>query len=120
MARKNQKAVLEAIQGSGGIVNTVAKRLGVDWHTAKKYVHKWAATKEAMDAELETVKDMAESKIYASIKDGNTQDAKWFLARKAKDRGYADKLEVEGKNETVITVFEIPDNGRLTEDGKKK
>lgn len=120
MAKANQKAVIEAIKGSGGVMSTIAKRLDISWYTAQKYVSKWASTKEAFEEELETMKDMAESKIYASIQSGNTQDAKWFLSRKAKDRGYADKLELEAKNETVITVFEIPDNGRLTEDGKKK
>ncbi len=119
MAKANQKAVLEAIEGSGGVVSTIARRLDVSWYTADRYVKKWTKTREAFEAELEKIKDMAESAIMRSIKEGNTQDAKWFLARKAKDRGYADKLEVEGKNETVITVFEIPDNGRLTEEVKK-
>ena len=115
MARKTQKAVLEAIKGSGGIMSAIARRLDVTWYTAKKYVEKWQATREALLAEMESVKDIAESTLIKSIQSGNTQDAKWYLSKKAKDRGFADRIEVEGRNETVITVFEIPDNGRLTE-----
>ena len=101
-------------------MSTIAKRLELSWRTAQKYVEKWPATQAALEEEKEAVSDLAESAIIKSIQNGNTQDAKWYLSKKAKDRGFADRIEVEGRNETVITVFEIPDNGRLTEsaDGK--
>ena len=87
--------VLEAIRGSGGIVNTVAKRLDCDWHTAKKYINEWDETRAAFDDEREAILDMAEGVIYQSVKEGNSQDAKWILATLGKNRGFSEKHEIE-------------------------
>ena len=90
-----QADVLEAIKGSGAIVSTIAKRLGCKWITAKRYVEKWEATKQAYLDEQETILDMAESKLYESIQTGNTQDAKWLLSTKGKARGFSERREYE-------------------------
>jgi len=91
-----QKDVLEAIKGSGSVTNTIAKRLGVTWHTAKRYINKWEATKRAFEDEEQTILDQAESAIYQSIQNGNTQDAKWLLATKGKNRGFSERHEITG------------------------
>lgn len=77
---------INAMPGSGGIIATIAKRVGCDWHTAKKYITEYATVKIAYEAECETIDDMAESTIIKSIQDGNTQDAKWWLARKRREK----------------------------------
>ena len=87
--------LLEAIQGSGAIVNTIAKRLSCEWITAKKYIEMWPETQQAYSDEEETVLDMCESAIYKSVQDGNTQDAKWVLSTKGKRRGFSEKHEIE-------------------------
>ena len=87
--------VLEAIKDSGGIVNTIARRLDCVWITAKRYTEKWAETRQALADEQETVLDMAESTLYQSIRDGDTQDAKWLLARKGKHRGFNERHEID-------------------------
>lgn len=45
-----------------------------------------------MGDETELVKDLAESTLITSIKQGDTISAKWYLSKKAKDRGYGDEL----------------------------
>ena len=99
-----QEIVLEAIKGSGSIVSTVARRLGCEWITAKRYIEKWEVTKRAMLDEEETILDMAESTIFASIKDGNSQDAKWILSTKGKRRGYSERHEITGADGTDINI----------------
>lgn len=103
-----KEIVLEAIKGSAAIVTTVAKRLGCQWVTAKSYIDKWEETRRALQDEAETVLDMAESKLFESIKGGNTQDGKWLLSRKAKDRGYADNLELAGENGGALKIQIVP------------
>ena len=91
----NKETVLEAIKGSGGIVSTVSKRLDCAWHTANKYIHEWDETKAAFEDEREAILDMAEGVIYQSIKEGNSQDAKWILSTLGKKRGFSEKVELE-------------------------
>ena len=98
------EAVVEAIRGSGGIINTIAKRLDCDWHTAKKYINKWDKTIAAFDDEREAILDMAEGVIYKSVKEGNSQDAKWILATLGKNRGFSEKHEVEHSGSTTQQV----------------
>lgn len=86
-----EKKVLAAIKGSGGIITTIANRLGSDWHTAKKLSMQWDTTRTAYKDERETILDMSESSVLKSIKEGNTQDAKWLLSTLGKDRGFGDR-----------------------------
>ena len=110
-----EKKVLAAIKGSGGIVTTIANRLGSDWHTAKKLTQKWETTKQAIIDERETILDMSESTVLKSIKEGNTQDAKWLLSSLAKDRGYgADGVKV-GEDRTIKLVLDWGNNDAKSE-----
>lgn len=89
--------MLKAIHGSGGIVSMIANRLGCEWHTAKKYIEMWEETKQAYNDELEKFKDICESTVLKSVQEGDVQTAKWVLSHRARDRGYGDKIEVDGK-----------------------
>lgn len=101
-----EKKVLAAIKGSGGIITTISNRLGSDWHTAKKLTQKWESTRDAYRDERETILDMSESAILKSIKDGNTQDAKWLLSSLGADRGFG-KEQGTDKDETIARLTEI-------------
>ena len=87
MAGKDQYRAsdfIKAIPGSGGIITTIAKRVGCNWHTAKKYIEDYPTVQQAYEDECEEVNDLVVSVILKSIKDGNTQDAKWWASRKRK------------------------------------
>lgn len=103
MARRvcNKKAVLEAVQDSGGIMSTIARRLGVDWKTADNWVKRFDETKQALINEKETILDDAEGVILDRIKQGDDQSAKWYLSKIGKLRGYGDSLELEGGIQVV-------------------
>ncbi len=98
-----RKQVLTAIKGSGAIMSTVARRLDCEWTTAKRYVNKWEKTRIAFESEDNTVLDLAESVLYQSIKDGNTQDAKWLLAKRRRNK-YADRQEIEHDGGVTIQM----------------
>ena len=83
------------IPGSGGIISTIAARVGCDWTTARNHIDRSPRLTKLYENECESMLDMAESTLINSIKDGDTSDAKWYLARKGKARGYADKQELE-------------------------
>ena len=88
---------LEAIPGTGGIVSAIARKVGCDWNTAKKYIDQYPTVRAAYDAECEAMLDLAESTVLKNIKDGDTQDAKWYLTKKGKRRGYGDTVALTGE-----------------------
>jgi hypothetical protein len=87
---------IAAIPGTGGIVSVIARKVGCDWHTADKWVRTKPTVKKAYDDECEAVLDMAEGVLMKGIKEGDTADAKWYLTRKGKQRGYAERQEITG------------------------
>ena len=107
MSRKSKKAIIEAIKDSGGIMSTIARRLGVTWHTADSWVKQYDETKQALQDERETILDLAESTLFRNIKDGNSQDAKWLLSTMGKNRGYNERQEITGVDGGPIDVNAI-------------
>ena len=88
---------INAIPGSGGIISTIARRVGCAWHTAKKYCTEYATVRRAYEGECEKLKDAAESVVVkAIIEENDVSVAKWYLTMKAKDRGYAPRQEISG------------------------
>ena len=113
----DRQEVLDAIEGSGGIVSAIASKLDCTWHTAQSYVLKWQSTKQAFENESERLLDQAESLIERNITLGlriqqetrqpvDSGDAKWVLSRKGKGRGYADKSEIEMTGDHPI-IFKV-------------
>ncbi len=90
-----KQEIKQAIEGSGGIVSAIAKKLGCEWHTAEKYVNKYRETKEALSGEFERTLDLAESKLIANIKEGRETSLIFFLKTRGKKRGYIETLQTE-------------------------
>ncbi len=116
MSKGNQftaEQVIEAIKASGGIVTTVARKMGCDWHTARKYIDNYPTIGQAYKDECESVLDMCESALFTNIKSGDTQDAKWFLSKRGKHRGYGDQVDVTSGGQPLVvkgyTVLANPD-----------
>ena len=89
---------IAAIVDSGGIISTIAKRVGCSWHWAKRFIDNHPSLLEAYNDETEKVLDVAESVLIKSIQNGDTQDAKWLLSKKGKKRGYIDSIDLSIRN----------------------
>ena len=86
--------IKKAIEDSGGQYQTIAERLGCEWHTAKTYVEKDEETKKAYENETESVLDLAESKLIENIKDNDNTAIIFYLKTKGKKRGYIERSEL--------------------------
>ena len=107
MGKNNHYGVqvfIDAIPGSGGIISTIAKRVGCAWHTAKKYCTEYATVAKVYQDECEAITDLAESTVLKSIQEGDVSVAKWYLTMKAKDRGYAPRQEITGADGGPLIV----------------
>ncbi len=90
--------LLKAIRGSGGILSEIARRCGVHTSTVTDALRRkgWEAVEALRLAELESTADLAEAVIIETFerREANpalaSQNARWFLSRKARDRGYGD------------------------------
>jgi len=80
MAYKAQQFI-KAIPGTGGVITALAKAVGCDWHTAKKYIEDHATVKQAWENERNAVTDRARYNVVNSIiQDKDLQTSKWWLA----------------------------------------
>ena len=115
---------IKAIPGSGGIISTIAGRVGCDWGTVRKWIDKYPTVKAAYDSECETIGDLAESVIMRNIQlaqkaqtnaDGpvDSADAKWYLSRVRRGK-FATKTETDltsgGESITFIVKKRDDDN----------
>ena len=89
MSKKTDNAILEAIKDSGGIMSSIARKLGVTWHTADSWIRESGELMEALKDEKETILDMAEATLLKKIKEGDEQSAKWYLSKIGKQIGRA-------------------------------
>ena len=109
MSRANYTAAqfIGAIPGSGGIITTIAKRVGCAWNTADKYIKQYATVAQAYADECAKVLDAAESVIVGDIVENKeVQTAKWYLTMKGSGRGYLQKQshEITGQDGDPIVV----------------
>lgn len=104
MAGKDQYKAQEfitVIPGTGGVIDTIAKRVGCDWHTAKKYIEDHPTVKQAYENEKSRVDDAARSVVISNIvTDKNVDTAKWWLRVKLPDE-FAPTQKVDAKTEVT-------------------
>ena len=68
--------------GTGGIISTIAERVGCAWHTAKKYIETHPTVKQAYENEKRKVDDKAVSNVYGAIAKGDLDTSKWWIRMK--------------------------------------
>jgi len=103
------KQFLDAIPKSAGIISTIAKRIGCDWHTAKKYIVNYPTIQQAYQDECETVTDLAEAKLIEAIQGSDLSAIKYYLSTKGKHRGYVERQEVTGADGGKLLVEYVND-----------
>jgi len=100
------KQIIEAIQGTGGLLAMIAKKLQVTRQTIHNYVKdkKNDDIRAALEQERETILDVAEGELIKKIKSGEEWACKFTLARLGKHRGYTEKVETEQANDVNIIL----------------
>ena len=93
---------LKAIDGSGGFVTEIARRLGCNRSTVYAYKKRFPAVAKAIDDEKEMILDTAESALLTQIGKGNIAAIIFFLKTQGRSRGYNERqhLDISGSVET--------------------
>ena len=101
---------IDAIPGTGGVVDTIARRVGCNWHTAKRYIDEYSTVREAYLDEKHKVDDAAKSIVIADIvKNKNVDTAKWWLRVKLPDE-FAPKEKRDVDEVSEVTIHIVEDN----------
>ena len=106
----SKQQLMQAIEGSGGIVSEVARRLNCDWNTAKKYIDLREDTRQAFQAESEIMLDQVERCAYDVALSGDGPMVRYILSTKGKGRGWSEDIiaDVKAKGDPVIQLV-FPD-----------
>lgn len=105
MIRITEEELIEHIKGSGGIIKTIANRMGCAWNTAQSHIEKSEKAKEAYSNELETVLDNVESKALELIDKGSEGMIKYYLSTKGKRRGFTERQEIEHSGNLPLQII---------------
>ena len=103
MATSAQDAI-KAIRAANGFVSHAAAALGISRTQLYNIINRHPTVKEALDDSREAMKDFAESKLFANIKDGKEASIFFYLKTQAKERGYVERQEVTGANTEPVKI----------------
>ena len=88
-------AMLTALENSLGIVTTACKEVGVSRESHYRWMREDASYKESVESVADIGIDVAESKLYELIKQGNVTSVIFYLKTKGRKRGYSEHHELE-------------------------
>lgn len=111
MAKVTQVQIIKALQETGGIVTQAAEKLGLSSpNSLRKRINRSEKLLSVIVEIREQTKDLAELNIFKSMKEGDKQTSIWYLNSQGRDRGYGNKVEIEGK----VSVQMAPDLSNLS------
>ena len=119
-----QEQVAKALRETGGIISEAAKVLGLASSTSLRTRIKNNKTLSALLDEIrEDTKDLAEGNILKAMKDGDKTVSQWYLNSLGRDRGYGNKVEIDGKvrveKEVDLSGLSLEELKQLEEIAKK-
>lgn len=94
----NTQQFIDKIPGTGGIISTIAERVGCAWHTAKKYIDTHPTVNQAYQNEKRRVDDKAVSNVFMSIAGGDLETSKWWIKMKMGDEFHTTEHQIVSVN----------------------
>lgn len=88
-----QKAMLQALEKSLGVVTSACKMLGTDRTSHYRWLKESEAYRVAFEEIDNVTLDFAESALHKQINDGSTAATIFLLKTRGKKRGYIEKTE---------------------------
>ena len=83
----------QAIRDANGMVSVAARRLGCSRRSIYNARDRHAKVREALEDTRERTTDMAESKLYQLINEGNPTAIIFYLKCQARERGYIERQD---------------------------
>lgn len=101
--------IIKAIEGSGGFIGKIAKKIGCERKAIVRAYKRWPELEEMIYNEREAFKDEAEGILERGIRKGNKTLLIFYLKTQCRERGYIEKLDVEQTHKGSINlIMNIP------------
>ena len=95
----------DAIPESGGSISAIARKIGCDWHTARRYIERHATLRQAFEDEENRITDLALEALTGNLESKNDIAlAKWWLRYRHVDFMPAQRIEHTGADKGPINV----------------
>lgn len=112
---KSKDDFLKVFEKALGNVSVACTNFGIDRVTFYNWYNADEQFRTACDAVKEKRKDFIESALDKRIQAGDTTAIIFAAKTQCKDRGYTEKIEFEGKQQTEISVAKV-NVGKLPDD----
>jgi transposase-like protein len=120
--RLTSQRIIDALGHTKGMVSLAARRLGCARSTIYDWAEKHPEIKDAIEAERETMTDLAEISLFKQVQDGQGWAVQFYLRTQGKNRGYGDQVNVQHsgdkdnpirtENRTEVTLVNADDFNR--------
>lgn len=96
--------VIAALQESRGYISKAGSILGVTPQTVYNYRKRWRSVEEAWQTIREERHDFVENALHKQIAEGNITAIIFYLKTQARQRGYIERTDHDGKIDSEITI----------------
>jgi hypothetical protein len=114
MAQNKKEKLLKALQETQGLIYHACKKAGnISRSTYYRYMREDEEFAQAVEDIKEAQIDYVEGQLIKNISNGRETSIIFYLKSKARDRGYAEKLDITsgGKSLTELKI-EVIDTGK--------
>jgi hypothetical protein len=113
--------VAKALLQARGVLSDAAELLATSYRTTcsrqtlYNALDRWPDLRDLRHDVAEEIRDMAEGKLFDAIRDGEPWAVRYFLSKRAADRGYGKTAHIEhgGAIEKAVTQVHILDPANL-------
>lgn len=109
--RPSKETIIEAMKDSGGIITTIAEKLGYCRQSVTKWISEDEELQKALDNSINIIGDKLERNAFDMAMDGSERMNMFLLKTKFKDRGYTETMETKDVSDKprVIQVLNEKD-----------
>jgi len=114
MAQNKKEKLLKALQETQGLIYHACKKAGnISRSTYYRYMREDEEFAQAVEDIKEAQIDYVEGQLIKNISDGRETSIIFYLKSKARDRGYAEKVDITSGGKTLTELkIEVIDTGR--------
>jgi hypothetical protein len=102
--KPSNKLIIEALNKTGGNLSATAILLGATRQSVYNWLNANKELKAAREQSLDSLLDMAESKLFAKVKNGDLTAIIFTLKTQGKSRGYVERQEVQFDKNDIVEV----------------
>ena len=108
------------MRAKAGLVTAAADALGCQPVTIYRYLERFPKLREIKAEVDERMKDLSEAKLFKLLQNEDGPTVRWYLGKKAWDRGYGDQMKLEHSGQVdgakkIVVEFRHPEQDETGE-----